>query len=182
MEETVGPVSTCGRELLRGWWRPIDFMVNFVIFTASVRSILDTLSYYFSPHFIILGVHEIRAVLRCYQGYTGNSLQPIGFNVKGQEIRVFYYYMYILACSSAAHVVGFLVVVSTHSWQRNKMELNYFVLSALTFTSLCFCVFVVCCVTVLYLCICANWVELGRTKHVFRNKFLFLIPLILQAN
>jgi hypothetical protein len=23
MEETVGPVSTCGRKLLRGWWRPI---------------------------------------------------------------------------------------------------------------------------------------------------------------
>jgi hypothetical protein len=29
MEEMVGPVSTCGRELLRGWWRPVVFMVNF---------------------------------------------------------------------------------------------------------------------------------------------------------
>jgi hypothetical protein len=42
MEETVGPVSTCGRELLRGWWRPIDLTVSFMMFTASVRNILDT--------------------------------------------------------------------------------------------------------------------------------------------
>jgi hypothetical protein len=26
MEETVGPVSTWGRELLRGWWRPIGLV------------------------------------------------------------------------------------------------------------------------------------------------------------
>jgi hypothetical protein len=45
MEETVGPVSTCGRELLRGWWRPIGFMVSFMIFTALVRNILNTHSY-----------------------------------------------------------------------------------------------------------------------------------------
>jgi hypothetical protein len=45
MEETLGPVSTCGRELLRGWWRPIGLMVSFMIFTASVRNILDTPSY-----------------------------------------------------------------------------------------------------------------------------------------
>jgi hypothetical protein len=45
MEEMVGPVSTCGRELLRGWWRPIGLMVSFMIFTASVRNILDTPSY-----------------------------------------------------------------------------------------------------------------------------------------
>jgi hypothetical protein len=42
MEETVGPVSTCGRELLREWWRPIGFMVSFKIFTASVWNILNT--------------------------------------------------------------------------------------------------------------------------------------------
>jgi len=41
MEETVGPVSTCGRELLRRWRRPIGLMVSFTIFTASVRKILD---------------------------------------------------------------------------------------------------------------------------------------------
>jgi hypothetical protein len=29
-------VYTCGRDLLRGWWRPIGFMVSFMIFTASV--------------------------------------------------------------------------------------------------------------------------------------------------
>jgi hypothetical protein len=45
MEETVGPVSKYGRELLRGWWRPRGFMVSFVIFTASVRNILDRPSY-----------------------------------------------------------------------------------------------------------------------------------------
>jgi hypothetical protein len=42
MEETVGPVSTCGRVLLRGWWRPMGLMVSIMIFTASVRNILDT--------------------------------------------------------------------------------------------------------------------------------------------
>jgi hypothetical protein len=40
--ETVRPASTCGRELLRGWWRPIGLMVSLMIFTASVRNILDT--------------------------------------------------------------------------------------------------------------------------------------------
>jgi hypothetical protein len=41
MEKTVGPVSTCGRELLRGWWWPIGLMMSFMIFTASVRNIFD---------------------------------------------------------------------------------------------------------------------------------------------
>jgi hypothetical protein len=45
MKETVGLVSTCWRELLRGWWRPIGLMVSFMMFTASVRNILDTPSY-----------------------------------------------------------------------------------------------------------------------------------------
>jgi hypothetical protein len=45
MEETVGPVSTCGRELLRGWWWLIGLVVNFMIFTASVQKILDQPSY-----------------------------------------------------------------------------------------------------------------------------------------
>jgi hypothetical protein len=44
MEETAGPVSICRRELLRGWWRPIGRMVSFMVFTASVRNILDTSS------------------------------------------------------------------------------------------------------------------------------------------
>jgi hypothetical protein len=38
MKETVGPVCTCGRELLRGWWRLIGIMTSFMIFTASVRN------------------------------------------------------------------------------------------------------------------------------------------------
>ena len=44
MEEKVGPVSTCGRELLQGWQGPIGFIVSFTIFTASVQKILDTTS------------------------------------------------------------------------------------------------------------------------------------------
>jgi hypothetical protein len=44
MEEIVGPVSTCGRELLRGWWRSIGLMVSFMIFKASGRNILHTTS------------------------------------------------------------------------------------------------------------------------------------------
>jgi len=42
MEERVGPVSICRKELLRGWQQPIGLMVSFTIFTASVRKILDT--------------------------------------------------------------------------------------------------------------------------------------------
>jgi hypothetical protein len=42
MEETVGPVSTCGRELLWGWWWPTVLMASFMIFTESVQNILDT--------------------------------------------------------------------------------------------------------------------------------------------
>jgi hypothetical protein len=34
MDEMVRPVSTCGRELLRGWWWPIGLTVSFMIFTA----------------------------------------------------------------------------------------------------------------------------------------------------
>jgi hypothetical protein len=34
------PISTCGRELLRGRWRSISLMVSFMIFTASVQNIL----------------------------------------------------------------------------------------------------------------------------------------------
>ena len=45
MEETVGPVSTCGRELLLGWRRPIGLMISFTIFTASVQKILDQPTY-----------------------------------------------------------------------------------------------------------------------------------------
>jgi hypothetical protein len=45
MEEMVGLVSTCGRELLWGWQHPIGLMVSFMIFTASVQKILDTTLY-----------------------------------------------------------------------------------------------------------------------------------------
>jgi len=41
MEETVGLVSTWGRELLQGWRWPKGLMVSFTIFTVSVRKILD---------------------------------------------------------------------------------------------------------------------------------------------
>jgi hypothetical protein len=45
MEEMVGPLSTCCRELLWGWWRQIGLMVSFIILTVSVWNILDTASY-----------------------------------------------------------------------------------------------------------------------------------------
>jgi hypothetical protein len=32
----VRTVSTCGRELLRGWWQPIGLTVTFIIYTPSV--------------------------------------------------------------------------------------------------------------------------------------------------
>jgi hypothetical protein len=56
---TVGPVSTCRRELLRGWWRPIGFMVSLTIVTASDRNILDTTLY--------LTTLSITIILRCYE-------------------------------------------------------------------------------------------------------------------
>jgi hypothetical protein len=43
--EKVRPVSTCGRKLLRGWWRPIGLMVSFMILTASVQNTLNTTTY-----------------------------------------------------------------------------------------------------------------------------------------
>jgi hypothetical protein len=57
MAETVGPVPTCGRELLRGCGRPIGLMVGFMIFTASVCNILDTPSYLLSPAYYIIPYH-----------------------------------------------------------------------------------------------------------------------------
>jgi hypothetical protein len=59
----VGPVSTCRRELLWGWWWPTGLMVSFMIFTASVRNILDIPLYnYLLPsssckhaHFLLFG-------------------------------------------------------------------------------------------------------------------------------
>jgi hypothetical protein len=35
----VGPVSICGRELLRRWCRPIGLIKSFMIFRASVQNI-----------------------------------------------------------------------------------------------------------------------------------------------
>jgi hypothetical protein len=46
----VGAVSTCGRELLRGWRRPIGLMVCFTIFTASIQKIFDTSYNIHQPH------------------------------------------------------------------------------------------------------------------------------------
>jgi hypothetical protein len=42
MEESVGPVSASGTELLRGWWRPSGLVTCFMAFTESIRNILDT--------------------------------------------------------------------------------------------------------------------------------------------
>jgi hypothetical protein len=50
VKETLGPVSTYGRELLPGWWWPIGFMVSFIIFT-SVRNILNNPSCNIKVHF-----------------------------------------------------------------------------------------------------------------------------------
>jgi hypothetical protein len=47
IEETVVPVSTCGRELLRGWWWLIGLVVSFMIFTVSVWNISDTTTYFY---------------------------------------------------------------------------------------------------------------------------------------
>jgi hypothetical protein len=42
--QRVGPVSTYGKELCRGWGRPICLVMSFMIFTASVRNILGRFS------------------------------------------------------------------------------------------------------------------------------------------
>jgi hypothetical protein len=45
VEEMVGPVSTCRREVLQGWCWSIGLTVSFMIFIASVRNILDNTTY-----------------------------------------------------------------------------------------------------------------------------------------
>jgi hypothetical protein len=49
----VGPVSSCGRELLRGWWLPIGLTLSFMIFTVSVWNVLDTPSYSLTLHLYV---------------------------------------------------------------------------------------------------------------------------------
>jgi len=68
MEEAVGPVSTCGRELLRGWRWPIDLMVSFTIVTASVSKILDTTFYVCVYVFIYVSMYV------CMYAVLKNSL------------------------------------------------------------------------------------------------------------
>jgi hypothetical protein len=71
----VGPVSTCRREILRGWWRPMGLMVSFMIFTASVRNVLDTNTYFSQPNLFNLkpfvtineGFHVLVAVIIFYK-------------------------------------------------------------------------------------------------------------------
>jgi hypothetical protein len=45
MEEMVGPVFTCRKELLRGSWQVIGLLASFMIFTVTVQHILDTTIY-----------------------------------------------------------------------------------------------------------------------------------------
>jgi hypothetical protein len=61
--ETVGPVSTCGMELLRGRWRPIGLMVRFMIFTASVRNNLNTTTTFWTIRIYL--TFQIHACMRC---------------------------------------------------------------------------------------------------------------------
>jgi len=79
MEEMVGPVSACRRELLRGWQRPIGLMVSFVIFTASVRKILDQPSY-FDPSTVvsILFFPAFGVILCIYCWYFVSCWNEIG--------------------------------------------------------------------------------------------------------
>jgi hypothetical protein len=76
MEEIVGPVSTCGRELLRGWWRPIGLMVSFMIFTASVRNILNTPSYCGAS-----SIHKIDLPVSMYMNVVRSKGAGIGFSL-----------------------------------------------------------------------------------------------------
>jgi hypothetical protein len=65
-------------ELLRGWWRPIGLMVSFIIFTASVRNILDISSYiatWKSREFLLLttGGSRIPKIAQFLENYIGTE-------------------------------------------------------------------------------------------------------------
>jgi hypothetical protein len=83
MKETGVAVSTCGRELLREWWRPIGLMVSCMIFTASVRTILDSPSYILA-HFLCVRQLLVHAAstspyLRfCREAYWGCLIENCG--------------------------------------------------------------------------------------------------------
>jgi hypothetical protein len=90
IEETVGPVSTCGKELLGGWWWSIGLMMIFMIFTASVRNILDITTY--------------TACREVYLNYYGTVCKEIKFcgahdvfqHIKHDSIKSFMQYKVIL--------------------------------------------------------------------------------------
>jgi hypothetical protein len=77
MKETVGPVSTCGRELIRSWWRPIGLMVSFMIFTASVRNILVTPSYYQNTHTLVKTTSYYKPTLTHHKTHTYTNIQGV---------------------------------------------------------------------------------------------------------
>jgi hypothetical protein len=87
MEETVGPVSTRGRELLRGWWRPISFMASFTIFTALVRSIFD------GPLYIATWKSRELLLLRMSRGLNSQN-SPILWKLY-RNVKDGYQYCYI---------------------------------------------------------------------------------------
>jgi hypothetical protein len=59
-------VSTCRRELLRAWWRPIGLMVSFMIFTASVQ--------------IAVGMRVEPPQIPAHTNYARSVRQPFPFN------------------------------------------------------------------------------------------------------
>ena len=70
MEETVGPMSTCGRELLRGWRQPIGLIVSFTIFTVSPES--------FGYHLILPLVGRVFPLRYLHSSVsTAHLLQPV---------------------------------------------------------------------------------------------------------
>jgi hypothetical protein len=98
MQEAVGPGSTCGRELLRGWWRPIGLMVSFIIFSVSPEYFGYTLVFlvpFFYTHtagivcnftsttsptnrakFVAFNTHETRLTFP-FAGTSGFFVKPI---------------------------------------------------------------------------------------------------------
>jgi hypothetical protein len=91
--ETAGPVSTCGSELLRGWWRPIVLMVSFMIFTASVRNNFDTPSYMISRRgqgqlwlYLLRSIYGTRHVHQEHILNKNTKLQPTISNFQTQHV------------------------------------------------------------------------------------------------
>jgi hypothetical protein len=94
MKKTVGPVSTCGRELLRGWWRPIGLMVSPEYFGCTIvysNTVVlkdaefippESEKFYFLCHSWLAQSH----ITNCYTAIPTHKLTQLAINVFNSRV------------------------------------------------------------------------------------------------